>query len=66
MLNAFSGTPSNVPPVPLGNSADDDVILAKNGITNVVGSDITGNIAVSPIAAGAMTGFGLVMHGQFE
>jgi hypothetical protein len=38
------------------------VILAKAGITNVPTSIITGNIAVSPIAAGAMTGFDLVLN----
>jgi len=36
------------------------VILAKAGITTVPDSVIKGDIAVSPIAASAMTGFGLV------
>lgn len=36
------------------------VILAESGITNVPSSAITGNLGVSPIAATAMTGFGLI------
>ena len=40
-------------------SADNYVILAKSGISTVPTSAIVGNIAVSPIAATAMTGFGL-------
>jgi hypothetical protein len=39
--------------------AEDYVILAKSGISTVPNSIITGNIAVSPIAAEAMTGFSL-------
>jgi hypothetical protein len=46
--------------VDLGD-AEDYVILAKSGITNVPTSAITGNIGVSPIAAAAMTGFDLIM-----
>jgi hypothetical protein len=38
------------------------VILAQSGISTVPASVITGNIAVSPIAATAMTGFGLTLH----
>ena len=45
-------------PVNLG-TAGDFVILTKSGITNVPGSAITGNLGVSPIAATAITGFGL-------
>jgi uncharacterized lipoprotein YajG len=43
-------------------------ILAKTGISTVPVSDITGNIAVSPIASGAMTGFTLILDssGQFS
>jgi hypothetical protein len=40
--------------------AENYVILTKAGITNVPGSDIVGNIAVSPIAATAITGFSLI------
>jgi hypothetical protein len=40
--------------------AGEFVILSKTAITNVPATKITGNIAVSPIAATAMTGFGLV------
>jgi hypothetical protein len=54
------------PNVELGSAAD-YVILAKTGITNVVTSTITGDIAVSPIAATAMTGFVFTMdpNGEF-
>jgi len=45
-------------PVLLG-LAGDFVILTKAGISTVPTSAITGNIGVSPIAADAMTGFGL-------
>jgi hypothetical protein len=45
-------------PVDLG-AAGSFVILAKSGITNVPKSAILGNLGVSPIAAGAITGFGL-------
>jgi hypothetical protein len=43
-------------PVPLGD-AENYVILAKSGITNVPSSSINGDIGVSPIAGTAMTGF---------
>lgn len=46
-------------PVDLG-PAGNYVILASSGITNVPGSAITGNLGVSPIAAAAITGFGLI------
>ena len=45
-------------PVLLG-SAGNFVILTKSGISTT-GSDITGDIGVSPIAANAMTGFSLI------
>lgn len=38
-------------------------ILAKTGITTTGVTSIVGNIGVSPIAATAMTGFGLVLDG---
>jgi hypothetical protein len=41
-------------------TAGEFVILSESGITNVPNSEITGNIAVSPIAAAAITGFGLI------
>lgn len=44
-------------------TAGNFVILAKSGITTTGTTAITGDIGVSPIAAGAMTGFGLVMDG---
>jgi hypothetical protein len=45
-------------PVALG-TAGNYVILAKSGISTVPTSAITGNIAVSPAAASAITGFSL-------
>jgi hypothetical protein len=47
--------------VELGTTGD-YVILAKTGIDTVADSVITGDITVSPIATGAITGFKLVMH----
>jgi hypothetical protein len=46
-------------PVNLG-TANNYVILAETGITNVPGSAVVGNLGVSPIAASAITGFGLI------
>jgi hypothetical protein len=46
-------------PVDLG-AAGNFVILTSTGITNVPTSAITGNLGVSPIAAAAITGFGLI------
>jgi len=51
---------SAVDRVDLG-AAEKYVILAKSGISTVPQSAITGDIAVSPIAATAMTGFGQTM-----
>lgn len=47
-------------PVNLGTAAN-FVILSKSGITNVPTSTIVGNMGVSPIAADAITGFGLIL-----
>jgi hypothetical protein len=47
-------------PVDLGTACN-YAILAKSGISTVPTSDITGDMAVSPIASGAMTGFSLTM-----
>jgi hypothetical protein len=48
--------------------ADNYAILAKTGIDTVPDSKITGDIAVSPIAATAITGFSLILDsaGQFS
>jgi hypothetical protein len=48
--------------------AENYAILAKTGISTVPNSIIKGNIAVSPIAATAMTGFGLSLDssGRFS
>jgi hypothetical protein len=56
--NAVSTTAAAEPTVELG-FAEDYVILTKAGISTVPNSVITGDIAVSPIAATAMTGFSL-------
>jgi hypothetical protein len=64
MVNAAIGTNT----VDLG-TAGNYRILAKTGITTTPGSHITGDIAVSPIAFTAMTGFGtleLDASGQFS
>nr|AFK64811.1 ice-binding protein isoform 1 [Pyramimonas gelidicola] len=42
-------------------TAEDYVILAKTGISTVPTSVITGDIAVSPIAGAAMTGFSITL-----
>ena len=55
-----AGSTSGPAPVDLG-SAGKFVILSKAGITTTVTTRITGNIGVSPIAASAITGFGLVL-----
>ncbi|MCW3099997.1 MAG: hypothetical protein JWL77_5615 [Chthonomonadaceae bacterium] len=48
-------------PAPVNlRTAGNYVILTETGITNVPGSAITGNLGVSPIAASAITGFGLI------
>jgi hypothetical protein len=54
-------------PVDLG-SACNYAILAKSGISTVPNSVITGDIAVSPIDGGALTGFSLTRDssGQFS
>lgn len=53
--------------VDLGTAAN-FVILSKAGISTTGVTKITGNIGVSPIAASAITGFGLIMDrlGQFS
>jgi hypothetical protein len=52
--------PTATATVPLGTAAN-FAILAKTGISTVPTSAITGNIAVSPIAAAAITGFDLIV-----
>jgi len=47
-------------PVQLG-AAGTFAILAKSGVTSVPPSNVSGDIGVSPIASGALTGFTLVM-----
>jgi hypothetical protein len=54
-------------PVDLG-SAGNFVILSEQGISTTAGTAIVGDIGVSPYAATAITGFGLIMDpsGQFS
>jgi len=54
-------------PVDLG-SAGNFVILTKSGISTTGTTSIVGDIGVSPIAANAITGFGLILDasGQFS
>jgi hypothetical protein len=71
LVNAAAAYPTDeletIDPVNLGTAAT-YAILAKTGISTVPSSDITGNIAVSPVAATAITGFGLILGsaGQFS
>jgi hypothetical protein len=62
MVNAASAVENTaiLGDVILGD-AEDYAILAKSGISTTAGSDITGSIAVSPIAATAITGFSLAL-----
>ncbi|MEX1276374.1 MAG: ice-binding family protein [Bacteroidota bacterium] len=50
-------------PVNLG-TAGDFVILAKTGVSATGTTKITGDVAVSPVAATFITGFGLIMDGS--
>ncbi|OEU06879.1 hypothetical protein FRACYDRAFT_229961 [Fragilariopsis cylindrus CCMP1102] len=65
MVSVASANNPSPPAVDLG-TAEDFVILAKAGVTNVPGGYITGDIGVSPIAASAMTGFNLIMDSSNE
>jgi len=51
---------SSPPPVNLG-SAKAFVVLAKTGITATGNTNITGDLGISPAAATAITGFGLIL-----
>ncbi|KAJ7476214.1 antifreeze protein [Mycena latifolia] len=44
-------------------TAGNYIILAQSGVSTLVPSAITGDIAVSPIAANAITGFSLILDG---
>lgn len=71
LFSAFCNTMTSAEPtvnlVNLGK-AGEYAILAKTGISTVPKSTITGDIAVSPIAATAITGFSLTLDstGQFS
>jgi hypothetical protein len=62
-----ASSPSSPAPVDL-ESACNYAILTKSGISTVPSSDVTGNIAVSPIDSGSITGFTLILDssGQFS
>jgi hypothetical protein len=64
---ACNAMTSAEPTVNLGN-AGEYAILAKTGISTVPSSNIYGDIAVSPIASGGITGFDLALDsgGQFS
>ncbi len=49
------------PPIVNLGTAGNFVILSKTGITTTGTTAVTGDIGVSPIAAGAITGFGLIL-----
>jgi Ice-binding-like len=61
-FSTFGGKALGPHAVNLGG-AGDFVILSKTGISTVPQSAITGNIGVSPIARGGMTGFSETMDG---
>jgi hypothetical protein len=60
IVPAVAVSQSSPEPVNLRTSGD-FVILSKTGITTTGTTQITGDIGVSPIDAGAITGFGLIM-----
>jgi hypothetical protein len=65
VLTGNSGTlniSNGLAPLSLGTSAN-YAILSESGISNTTGTVITGNIAVSPIAHTAITGFNLTLDG---
>jgi hypothetical protein len=57
----FNAATAQESPIYLGAAAN-YAILAKTGISTVPSSAITGDIAVSPIADTAMTGFSLILE----
>ena len=59
-LHLSDAHPTNAAPVNLG-AAGNFAILAKSGISTVPQSVVTGNIGVSPIARGGITGFSEIM-----
>jgi hypothetical protein len=63
LLATFANAATGTEMVDL-KGAGNYAILAKTGITNVPGSIIIGDIAVSPIAAASMTGFALALDGE--
>jgi hypothetical protein len=58
---AMGGHPEQ--PIDLGNAGNFG-ILAKSGISTVPGSQVTGDMGVSPISATAITGFSLILDGS--
>lgn len=62
LLFATSATAAGPTPVNL-RTAGDFVILTETGVTTTGTTTVVGNMGVSPIAATAMTGFGLIADG---
>ena len=60
-INAMGGYPEL--PVGLGN-AGNFAILSKSGISTVSGSQVVGDMGVSPIDSTAITGFSLILDGS--
>src|SRR5680860_1821721 len=60
LINPTAALAAGPATVNLG-SAGDFVVLAKSGISTTGSTSITGDIGVSPVAATAITGFGLTM-----
>jgi hypothetical protein len=63
LMLPFAAVAQSPAPVHLG-TAGDYAILAKTGISTTGTTQITGDIAVSPVAATFITGFGLIMDGS--
>jgi len=64
--NAVTSAVSTVEPVVELGLAGEYAILAKSGISTMAGSYINGDIAVSPIASTAMTGFDLTLSSSTQ
>mmetsp|Transcript_4871 Transcript_4871/g.8433 ORF Transcript_4871/g.8433 Transcript_4871/m.8433 type:complete len:283 (+) Transcript_4871:228-1076(+) len=64
--NAVTSAVSTVEPVVELGLAGEYAILAKSGISTMAGSYINGDIAVSPIASTAMTGFDLTLDSSTQ
>jgi hypothetical protein len=61
IIDILNPAPQGPGTVDLG-TAGDFAILAKSGVSTVPPSDITGDVGVSPIGRGALTGFSLIAN----